>query len=522
MGEPLPDLAARLAKYAGELKDVSRAEAGLLWARLLERLAGLRAPAAAGAEGAGYAQEVAGALKLLADAEELLLNAKWVDMLSTRMSVSFVKQVEFERKKLVKALRAAGKGLRDGANAWVDRLGERGEAWGDSARLALEKEYCPFLSALVLRLLRSGNVSGEWAATTAVALKRIVAAERGRGRGDVAPGDHPLLCMTLSYGLTPAAGARREGDTVLRAALPGGQAVLYDLDTLLEGVDGGAASGLNFKLVSSLDTIRPLGGWEGKDGKDGKPAPSPRPPAGSVAARVKVRPVVAGGGCGRDGLPAAGATVLAREDAAGEAPRPLANPRGYDLRAMLGGPTAMLAGYGRLAEVAAFDPPAGFWLGNHLELLEAFEGGGPHGGGAGSPFQEYETRRHAKELTLAGRKARQALKGDDRTLDGLEPDEAAAAASAAASIIAHERFHEFSMFMGRREAVRPLPGALPSRGVETALTAFLQSARLRKGLERGLRGRRQPAGREVEHALAGGAGESASLKLACQLDGRPF
>lgn len=475
-----------LLGYATELRGVSQQAAGVAWGQSTDEIRKLADESVWGAkrtslEQLTWASETE---RTLLRAEDLFLDEKWLDRLSARMTETFVKTMRGRKRRLGESLAALRANLtRQVTNQVVTEVGSApGEItkFAHKALAALRTNFnrltLDVLLVLLPRLERSRERDGLFS------LARDAILSVPLETPSVPEDTHPLLKMGLTFGISPRgtncpAGKVGRDARLFEAGLPGAQPVVYDLDVLLAGVPGSAVSGLNYRLVQSLQTIRPLS-------SDARPESSgdARPERSGIW-RIDTRPE------------RSAEQTVARE----------LNHR-WSLPEMLNGPEPALATYNNLAEVALVDPSVGARIGQVAALLERFEE-------MGTP--EAEAPRQGREIALL-----------QRELGRVAADDVAASAkefpTQAAESLGAFRLHEAQLWLDKQLTPNVLPGALEARQGELALTTVLQANRAERALTKAQRKAAKGAlGSTFGRVLESESLSAASLKMTAAARARP-
>jgi hypothetical protein len=484
------DIAEKLIKIGAELEDASRREVGIAWAAATRELRSLQSAKPDG--GTDPLQQFLaelGDVRVLQSAADLFLADQWIDALSARMSYSYIQQLQLRRNEIRKLLNARRDELQvtalqsflaDEDHAAIIRRGTEilGQSTTEQTQgdLRLRGSFEPPLFKALLSLTdASAQLSPEEKRAVLRDMRSVVLKSR---EVEEDPSVHPVVKMGLTYGLVP--GSRmleppEQEENVLIAALPGSRAVLYDLQTLLQGVGGTPMSGVNFSLARELETIRYL---------DSAKAPAQEPAQG--LARLDIT------------SPAASACARTLTPGRGE-PKTLAQ--------YMRGPSPSLASYHRLNEAVLSDEAEGCALSNLDKVMEVYVSGDV-------PVSKNEAARESRELTLVGKQVadRAAEEGESVWKD----------ATMMAEDLALRRHEYMQRNLTTALTTNALPGSELCRQRELDLSVILQCKRLRRGLAKTMAHKNKSGRREaLESFLTGEGATSASLKMTALVLGRP-
>lgn len=486
-------LAEKLIEVGKELEETARREAGSTWAGVLRKLISLREkPSAQPKDTLQWLLVELGEMRTLKNAADLFLAERWLAAVSARMSYSYIQQLRVKQKEILRLLGEQERTLQEKAiQAFLadedhDDILQRGmEFLGRSERLSAEdtQEFNPPLFRALLHLVEnSSQLSNEKRAQMLQSMRamvlRVVESRCEPGQ-ETADSVHPIIKMGLSYGLVPDRQLVLRGseDQLLRAALPGSRAVLYDLQALLRGVGGTIMSGVSFSLAQELETIRYLD-------PSGPRKMQPHLDASHMHRLDFVEPLASLGSV--------------RRIEHGDKPR--------DLDQYLRGPSLSLAAYHRLTEAVLSDEAEGCALSNLDRVMEIFESGS-------TPLSGEELKRESREFAYLKRKI------EDREPDPKTVREGAESIAEDLALKRHE-------VMQRRLTTALMPNAMPGsetcRQRELDMSAIMQCRRLQRGLTK-VMGYKSKSGRReaLEGLLASEGASSASLKMTALVLGRP-
>jgi len=458
-----------LASYAGALRVVSRDAEGVKWSQSLEELAKHPETPAANPKKnhADYLDEVLGEIEWfdrVGGAAQMFFKDKWLTMLAARTSRSVVDSLRRDRRNIeaeLLKLHAVH------ARAWVERVLKFSQPdlklFLKSALASLRERFHNDLELLVSTAIAGAALPTEAKVELLRAMQILTLTLKPGDLGGVErttpPDSYPLLQFGLTFGCAPAPGyveLPAEGDAkhdleLIDAALPRSQVIIYDLATLLGGFAGSVESGLNYMIVSKLDTIH-----EANAGDIGG-----LPPAGPPAADLPVADQPSTGPPAAGPLDA-GVRYLRLDSSDRHRARAIVSKRPLDeIRA---GPSPALWRYHELVEDSITES-AGFLLENAEAVIDSFteeEGG--------AVIQRLEQKRLQAELYHIRRYYRGA--------------EVPQAARMAASTIAASRLSNTELVLDQKLLSEWLPGERAARRRELTLTYLAQAKRLEELLSR--------------------------------------
>lgn len=490
----------QLLDYAKKVEGVAKSVASTRWSEQIEaltRLSEWREPEPITTEGLHQVQDYVASLRAAAS---LILSNRWVEALQTRMTDTYIHNLRVSRAAVCEKVEAASTGLLSGVTERAVKILEPQSLIDVADTWATAATFNPLILRVLIAQLQTAGVGNPRLVEETIAIvlspstfEHAASPEPGE-RADV----HPLLKMGLTYGVSPLGYYSEEENRRARcsfaAEVPGGRPVLYDLATLLEGVSGQSGTGLNYTLVSSLETIRAI---------ETTPGGRAELRQNSVAAGRQLQ-------CRRkdhqkniEGVEMALVRPL-------QGPlRPVGETAGVqhlppDLEKMLRGPRPTLGAYNSLAEDAMRNAQ-GALLNNPMALIRDFEA---DGGGALESAAVRET-----EIL-------QRLLAENSPGAGGE-DSAPANVMRGASLIASERYSRESI-----RAMGPLPGADESQNEEAAMVALLGARRVGAALQKVAKKSDAAAGQlalktAIPAILRSEEGISSSLKMWVGEKGRP-
>ena len=442
----VPDALVQCEAVADDIASVVRPPAaGGKWGQMREtlRTSPWREGAVVSASLDGGAErlfELEVALNELQDCFEFFLTPKWEADLRARMSGTYVS--EFRKRQ--KAARTAADEFVAGARSeLVDAgatsvSGKPGDAMADFIECA--QRVVPSFSELAAAVYRRSALAGKAESPAArAAMRRYVLRPAGGSKpsSSGAPPDEaspeeaasvlswlPLGRTTVGEACEPCAPGV---PPAMDASLPHSRAYVYDFGRFLRGIPGGANSGLNYRVVQALESIREIG------------------PDSCRAAS----PAKEGAGARLD-APGVCRALRGDQKVSAQVRRDLAN-------------------YNGLAQDALFGT-VGVQVANPEELLERFAEETEE-----TPVIEREVQ--VLEAALDVPRERESG-GASSDRDGGASSNLAEAARAASSIMLLRNENAMRETSSTLYAAASLPGALESRERETAMSSLVQAAAL--------------------------------------------